>query len=189
MALDWKSIIRGIAPTLGTVISGGNPLAGGAIKLLCQALLPGKPDATEADLKDFVENSRPEDLVPLKQIEATYNTDMAKLGLRPLELEVQDRASARDLFKVDPKPQKVITLCFLGGYFVVLVALLAVSIFGKQVALPAEFSVVFGVLSGAVPSILAFWFGSTSGGQAKTAALAASRPATDAELSGNGSGK
>jgi hypothetical protein len=189
MALDWKSIIRGIAPTIGTVISGGNPLAGGAIKILCQALLPDKPNATEADLANFVTNARPEDLVPLKQIEADYNTKMAELGLRPLELEVQDRASARDLFKVDPKPQKVITLAFLGGYFLVLLVLLGASIIGKIPNFPAEFSVVFGVLSGAVPSILAFWFGSTSGSAAKTAALAASRPASDAELSGNGGSK
>jgi hypothetical protein len=179
MGADWKAIIRGVAPVLGTIISGGNPLAGGAIRVLTDALLPGKENATEEDLAEFVQTARPEDLVPLKQIEADYRKKMAELGLRPLELEIQDRASARELFKVDSKPQRNITYLFLGGYFLVLLLLVGSSIIGKSVNFPTEFAVVFGVLSGAVPSILAFWFGSTKGSAEKTQALAMSKPAFD----------
>ena len=180
MGLDWKAIVRGIAPTIGTVISGGNPLAGGALKVLSEALL-GKPDATEAEIGDFVTNARPEDLVKLKEIETTYNEKMAQIGLRPLELEVQDRMSARELFKVDTKPQKQITLVFLGGYFIVLLLFLVVSLVGRKMDLPPEFAIILGVLSGAVPMILAFWFGTTKGSGEKTAAIVNGMPA-----SGNG---
>lgn len=176
MAADWKAIIRGIAPTLGTVITGGNPLAGGAIKLLCDKLLPGKKDATETDLSEFVSNARPEDLVPLKQIEADYNLKMAELGLKPLELEVEDRKSARELFKIDQKPQRNITLLFLGGYFLILCAFTAAVLSGRELKLPSEFAILFGVLTGSVPQILAFWFGSSKGSQDKTNALAMSKP-------------
>jgi len=176
MAMDWKAIVRGVAPVLGTVISGGNPLAGGAMKILAEALLPGKKDATEKDLADFVENARPEDLIPLKQIEADYNKAMAALGLRPLELEVQDRASAREMFKVDGKPQRIITYLFLGGYFGVLIGVIACYALGKTINLPSEFVLIFGVITAAVPQILAFWFGSSKGSADKTYALALSQP-------------
>jgi hypothetical protein len=165
-----------VAPVLGTVISGGNPLAGGAIKVLTAALLPGKPDATEEDLAAFVQGARPEDLLPLKQLEVDYKAKMAELGLRPLEMEMQDRASAREMFKIDQKPQWVITIVFLGGYFAVLVTVMICFLVGKTLELPAVFSVIFGVVTGAVPQILAFWFGSSKGSQDKTMALAMSEP-------------
>lgn len=176
MGLDWKAIVRGVAPTIGTVISGGNPLAGGALKVLAESLL-GKPEATEEEIGTYVAQARPEDLVKLKEIEVAYNAKMAEIGLKPMELEIQDRMNARELFKVDMKPQRNITYVFLGGYFVVLVTLMIASIVGRTLNLPPEFSVIFGVLSGAVPMILAFWFGSTKGSADKTAALAASKPA------------
>jgi hypothetical protein len=175
MGLDWKAIVRGIAPTIGTVISGGNPLAGGALKVLAEQLL-GKPDASEDELATWVMGAKPEDLVKLKQIEADYNARMAEIGLRPMELEIQDRSSARDLFKIDTKPQKQITYLFLSGYFAILVGFMVCAISGRKVDLPQEFSIIFGVLSGAVPMILAFWFGSTQSSGQKNALLAASRP-------------
>jgi hypothetical protein len=176
MGLDWKAIVRGIAPTIGTVISGGNPLAGGALKVLAESLL-GKPDAGEAEIAAYITQARPEDLVRLKEIEADYNARMAEIGLKPMELEIQDRASARSLYRVDSKPQRNITYVFLGGYFLILMGFVVTALWGKKVDLPAEFSIIFGVLSGSIPMILSFWFGTTKGSQEKTAALAASKPA------------
>ena len=177
MGLDWKAIVRGIAPTIGTVISGGNPLAGGAMKMLAETLL-GKPDATEEDIASFVKNARPEDLVPLKKIEADYNAKMAELGLRPLELEMQDRASARGLFQIDSGPQKLITYLFLGGYFAVLVAFVISMLSGGKLSdVPPVFALIFGVVTGAVPQIMSFWFGSSKSSQDKSEALARSKPA------------
>lgn len=176
MGLDWKAIVRGVAPTIGTVISGGNPLAGGALKVLAESLL-GKPDAEEAEIAAYITQARPEDLVKLKEIEADYNAKMAAIGLKPMELEIQDRASARDLYTVDSRPQRNITYVFLTGYFLILSGFMITALLGKKVDLPAEFSIIFGVLSGSVPTILAFWFGTTKGSAEKTAALAASKPA------------
>ena len=187
MGLDWKAIVRGVAPVLGTVISGGNPLAGGAMKLLSEALL-GKPDGTEAELAAYVTQARPEDLVPLKKLELDYKARMQELGLRPLELEVQDRASARELFKVDTLPQKKISFLFLGGYFCLLAVMLLTSVvasfIGKAVTYPSEFKDMLFIMTGAVMTILAFWFGTTKASSEKTAALAASVPASSVVVNG-----
>lgn len=176
MALDWKSIVRSIAPVLGTAL--GGPLGGGALKILGDKLL-GKPDATEEDVAGFISTARPEDLVPLKQIETEYKLKMAELGLDPLKMEYADRASARDLFKVDNKPQRNITYLFLAGYFLVLCLFGFAIIRGSELKIPPEFALIFGVITAAIPQILAFWFGSTQGSEKKNALLALSTPVDD----------
>jgi len=180
MGLDWKSIVRNVAPTIGTVISGGNPLAGGAIRALSEALL-GKPDASETEIADYVSKARPEDLVKLREVETAYAAKMAEIGLRPMEMEIQDRASARDLFKVDTGPQKNISYLFLRGYFILLAVMLLSSVVGslvgRPVAYPPEFKDMLFIMTGAVVTILSFWFGTTKGSADKTEALARSQPA------------
>lgn len=173
MSLDWKSIVRAIAPTLGTAL--GGPLAGGALKILSDKLL-GKPDANESEISDYITSARPEDLVKLKEIEADYKLKMAEIGLDPLRLEVQDRASARDLFKVDAKPQRNITYLFLGGYFSILILFGVAILRGFDLKIPPEFALIFGVITAAIPQILSFWFGSSSSSAHKNALLAASQP-------------
>ena len=85
-----------------------------------------------------------------------------------------DRASARDLAKVNMKPQMLISATFLGGYFLIL-GLRMAGVFESQ-----EDRVVDNLLTAltyGVPLILAFWFGSTAGSSTKSALLAASKPA------------
>lgn len=171
--MDWKAIVRGVAPVLGSAL--GGPLGGGALKVIADGLL-GKPDAKEADVANFITTARPEDLVKLKELENDYKLKMADLGLDPMRLEAQDRASARDLFKIDAKPQRNITYLFLGGYFAILILFGVAILRGLNLAIPPEFALIFGVITAAVPQILSFWFGSNSSSAQKNAMLAASTP-------------
>lgn len=94
MDFDWKSLVRTIAPTLGTVISGGNPLVGMGIKAISNALL-GKPDASEEELSVALQNASAEDLLALKNADHAFKTEMAKIGLDEKKLAFTDADSAR----------------------------------------------------------------------------------------------
>jgi hypothetical protein len=106
---------------------------------------------------------------------------MKQLDIDVFKLEVEDRVSARSLYSVNYWPQVILSSAFLFGYFLTLILLLL-----GEVRVPEEwkdtFSIVFGVITANIPTIMAFWFGSSFGSKEKTAALAASSPA-------NGNGK
>lgn len=94
MEFDWKKLVRNIAPTIGTVLSGGNPLVGMGIKAVSSALL-GKPDASEDEVSHALQNARPEDLVKLKEADNNFKLEMEKLGLDKTKLAFDDAGSAR----------------------------------------------------------------------------------------------
>ena len=94
MDFDWKKIVKTVAPTLGTVISGGNPLVGLGIKAISEALL-GKSDGTEAEIELALQNAKPEDLLKLKQADQAFKLEMKKLDIDVTRLDYKDAASAR----------------------------------------------------------------------------------------------
>jgi hypothetical protein len=94
MDFDWKSLVRTIAPTIGTVLSGGNPLVGMGISAVSDALL-GKPDGTEDEISIAIQNASAEDLIKLKTADHTFKTEMAKIGLDEKKLAFDDADSAR----------------------------------------------------------------------------------------------
>lgn len=94
MDFDWKGLVRTIAPTIGTVLSGGNPLVGMGIKAVSNALL-GKPDASEEELSAALQNASAEDLLALKNADHAFKTEMAQIGLDEKKLAFDDADSAR----------------------------------------------------------------------------------------------
>lgn len=54
--IDWKEIVRAVAPTLATAL--GGPLAGVATSEISNAIL-GKSDGTEAELGDALVKATP----------------------------------------------------------------------------------------------------------------------------------
>lgn len=94
MDFDWKKLVRTIAPTIGTVLSGGNPLVGVGIKAVSNALL-GKPDGTENEIATAMQAATPEELIKLKTADLAFKTEMAKIGLDEKKLAFVDVDSAR----------------------------------------------------------------------------------------------
>lgn len=170
---DWRSIIRTVAPALGTVL--GGPLAGMAVKAIGDKLL-GNPKATEADIADAMMNATPADLLKLKELDQQFAKDMKALDVDIFKLEVSDVQSARAMYTVNYWPQIVLSALYVGGYFIIL----AMFIRGKvvvQAEMRDTVTVLIGMLTTAIPIILGFWFGSSYGSREKTAALALSKPA------------
>lgn len=89
------------------------------------------------------------------------------------ELEVQDKASARDLYVKDSSMQKTYALTFLIGYFVLVILILALVMHFSD--LPdfamVTISTVLGGLSVKVGTIVDFLFGSSMGSKQKTAMI------------------
>lgn len=86
---DWKSIVRTVAPAIGTVL--GTPMIGTAVKVLSDALL-GKPDGTPEEVQKVVEAGLPTDvIVKLREIDSDFRLKMeaANLDLKKLEAETE----------------------------------------------------------------------------------------------------
>lgn len=160
-----KEVIGAVAPTLGAALGGPlGALAGNVIS----AALGGK------DVETALVEQKPETLLALRKAEQDFVVKLEELGVERERISMADRASARDLAKINMKPQMVISATFLGGYFLIL-GLRMAGVFEAQ-----EDRVVDNLLTAltyGVPLILAFWFGSTAGSSTKSALLAASKPA------------
>jgi len=178
MSDKWKNILKKVAPTLGTAL--GGPLAGVATAALSEVLL-GKTNGTDAEIERALSVTSPETLIKLRDLDQAFAAKMKQLDIDVFKLEVEDRASARQLYTVNYWPQIGLSALMLFGYFLTLILLLL-----GEIKVPEgwkeTFTVIFGVITASIPQILSFWFGSSFGSKEKTAALASSSP-------GNGNGK
>ena len=154
----WKSIIRNVAPVLGTAL--GGPMAGTGTKFIANELL-GKPDAHESDIEQAVMKASPEELAKLKTMDTQFKLEMQKLNIDVYKLETQDRAGARQMYKLNVWPQILLSGVFVIGYFLVLFFLIEnPDTLSKDRGIMGVFTTVLGVLTAAIPQILSFWFGS-----------------------------
>lgn len=170
MAIAWRDLIRTVAPTLATALSGGNPLAGIAIKTISAGLL-GKPDGTEEDVISFMNGATPETLKNLKEIEADFKLNMKELGVKVYELDVQDRADARSKEeRTGDLAPPILAAVFIVGYIIFLYIIITKGIpqatGSKEVVL-----ILTGVMAGAITQILNYYFGSSKGSADKTKLL------------------
>lgn len=163
--MDWKSLVRNVAPTLGAAL--GGPFAGAATKFLADKFL-GNPDATENEIADFVTTASPEKLVELRKLDNDFKIRMRELDVDVFKLEVSDRVSARDLAKTDMRPHIALSGVYTTGYFV-MVYLFMTGEVSIDPGLKTEFSIVLGVMTAAQTMIMQFWFGSSSGSKVKDA--------------------
>ncbi|WP_299948413.1 hypothetical protein [uncultured Microbulbifer sp.] len=167
--MDWKAIVKSVAPTLGAAL--GGPVAGTAVKFLAGALL-GDEKATEQDIANTILTASPKQLLELRNLDNQFKLKMRELDIDVYRLEVEDRKSARQMgIKGGLKAQMVLSFMFIGGYFA-----LTFSLFSGEIILTPAIektgTLMLGVITGAIPMILQFWFGSSQGSKEKTQAMA-----------------
>ena len=166
--MDWKDIVKNIAPVIGGTI--GGPFGAIGMKFLAGKLL-GNENATEADIENAVLNASPQLLQELKLADLQFKKDMAELGFKESELHVKDRDSARKMaISQGMTPQILLSGIYTVGYFVLLYQFMT-----GEVVIPsdtkAEFNMVLGVMTAAQIQIMNFFFGSSAGSKEKTAKL------------------
>jgi hypothetical protein len=164
----WKDIIGAVAPTLATAL--GGPLAGVAVSALSDKLL-GKGDGTADEVGAAIVAGGPDALAKIKAADQAFAVQMRQLDVDVDRLHQADRASARDRESRagDSWTPRLLALLVTAGFFGVLGWLLTA---GKPETGGDALLVMLGGLGGAWTAIIAYYFGSSAGSQAKTELMA-----------------
>jgi hypothetical protein len=155
--MDW---LKTIAPTIATAL--GGPLAGMAVEAISSAI-----GIDPKDVKQTIAEGKlsADQIASIKTAEIELKARAQELGLDFAKLAVEDRKSARDMqvatrSLVPPLLAVLVTVAWgLVQYF-----LLTHVIEPSMRELIAR---VLGTLDGALMLVLSFYFGSSSGSQAK----------------------
>ena len=174
--MDWKSFVGNIAPVIGTAL--GGPLGGMAVSAIGDAL--GLSAATEDSVKQAITGATPEQLLAVKNADADFQLKMAALGFdhqdkiaalntQAVELDVQDRVSARSL-QVANKSSVVPVLSYV--VVAAFIAMTGSTLLGFSHIDGALAGTLVGYLSAKCEQVLSFYFGSSVGSDRKTELLA-----------------
>lgn len=155
--MDW---LKQIAPTVATAL--GGPLAGMAVSAISKAI-GVDPDKVE----DLISSNKltSDQIAQIKLAEIELQKQAQELGLNFEKLAVDDRKSARELQAatrswVPPLLAGAVTVGFFG--------ILGMMMFGKTVEDNTALTMMLGSLGTAWTGIIAYYFGSSAGSQAKT---------------------
>ena len=165
---EIKALIEHIAPTLASAL--GGPFAGVATKFIKDNLVGDSISDgrnSEEVINDLLNDSK--NLQIIKDIDQQFKLEMQKLDVDVFSLELADKNDARGLVKTSHNPQIIISILFLGSYFLMLAAIFVVeasdtiNMMQGENSLMGELQILFGVLTAGVGQILSFWFGGVLG--------------------------
>jgi len=163
--MDW---LKTIAPTIATCL--GGPLGGLAYEAISKVMGISQDDAQKM-MSDGKLNS--DQIASLQQAEIALKAQALALNLNFEQLAVQDRASARSM-QMNTHSFLVPTLAL------VIVASFIATIFGTLMGYShiesAMAGTLVGYLSAKAEQVVAFYFGSSAGSQAKDVLLHQSTP-------------
>jgi hypothetical protein len=162
--MDW---LKTIAPTIATAL--GGPLAGLAIEAVSKAvgIDPKDVQATISDGKLSADQ-----IMLLKQAEVQMAARAQEMGLDFAKLNVEDRKSAREMqAETRSYIPAILAVTVTIGFFGILIGMMTET-FKTSDAL----MLMLGSLGTAWTGIIAFYFGSSAGSQAKDDLLHQSTP-------------
>jgi hypothetical protein len=158
--MDW---LKQIAPTIATAM--GGPLAGMAVAAISKAI-----GVDESKVGDLISNNKltADQIAQVKLAEIELQKQAQDLGLNFEELAVDDRKSAREMQVatrswVPPLLAASVTV----GFF----SILGMMLLGKVDSNNPAILMMLGSLGTAWTGIIAYYFGSSAGSQAKTEML------------------
>jgi hypothetical protein len=164
--MDW---LKQIAPTVATAL--GGPLAGMAVSAISKAI-GVDPDKVE----DLISSNKltSEQIAQIKIAEIELQKQAQELGLNFEKLAVDDRKSAREMQAVTRSwVPPLLAASVTVGFF----AILGGMMFGQMsVADNTALTMMLGSLGTAWTGIIAYYFGSSAGSQAKTDLLSKAPP-------------
>ena len=165
---DWKKLAAAVAPGIATAL--GGPLAGVAVSAISDKLL-GKPDGTESEIATAMATGGTDALAKLKEAEQAFQVRMREqdIDLERVHQADRDGARQREANTNDTLTPRLLSMGITCGFFGVLGWLLTQ---GKPETGGDALLVMLGALGGAWASVVAYYFGSSSGSAAKTRILA-----------------
>ncbi|MEE3046671.1 MAG: hypothetical protein VX620_15585 [Pseudomonadota bacterium] len=167
MDFDWKSIVKTVAPVLGTAL--GGPMGGLAARTIAGAVL-GDETASEDQIAQAVAAASPEQLLALKKADQDFQLRMKELEVDIVRIDQQDRGSARDreVKTGDSVTPRLLALFITCGFFGILAFMITSELpnSGRDALL-----VMLGALGTAFTAVIAYYFGSSAGSKNKDAAV------------------
>jgi len=155
--MDW---LKQIAPTIATAM-------GGPFGTLAYGVVSKVMGISPEDAQKTIESGKltAEQIAQVKLAEIELQKQAQELGLNFEKLSAEDRKSARDMQAatrsiVPPALAAIITVGFFG--------ILGMMLFGKVDGSNPTILMMLGSLSTAWTGIIAYYFGSSAGSQAKT---------------------
>lgn len=155
--MDW---LKQIAPTIATAM--GGPLAGMAVSAISKAI-----GVDEGKVGDLIANNKltADQIAQVKLAEIELQKQAQELGLNFEKLAVEDRKSARDMqaatrSMMPPILAGAVTIGFFG--------IMTLMFFNKLDDSNPAILMMLGSLGTAWTGIIAYYFGSSAGSQAKT---------------------
>jgi hypothetical protein len=164
--MDW---LKTIAPTIATAL--GGPLAGLAIEAVSKAI-----GIDPKDVQSTISEGKlsADQIMLLKQAEIAMAARAQEMGLDFAKLNVEDRKSAREM--------QVTTHSHIPPTLAILIVVAWATVQGFLLTNVIDASMreliarVLGTLDGALMLVLSFYFGSSSGSQAKDTMIHNSTP-------------
>ena len=163
--MDW---LKQIAPTIATAL--GGPLAGMAVSAISKAV-GVEPD----QVQDMIANNKmsAEQIAQVKLAEIELQKQAQELGLNFAKLEVEDRKSAREM---QATTRSLMPPILAGSVTVGFFAIMTLMFFNKVDSNNPAILMMLGSLGTAWTGIIAYYFGSSAGSQAKTDLLSKAGP-------------
>jgi hypothetical protein len=163
--MDW---LKQIAPTIATAL--GGPLAGMAVSAISKAV-GVEPD----QVQDMITNNKmsAEQIAQVKLAEVELQKQAQELGLNFAKLEVEDRKSAREM---QATTRSLMPPILAGAVTVGFFAIMTLMFLNKVDSNNPAILMMLGSLGTAWTGIIAYYFGSSAGSQAKTDLLSKAGP-------------
>jgi hypothetical protein len=155
--MDW---LKQIAPTIATAL--GGPLAGMAVSAISKAI-GVEPD----QVQDMISSNKlsAEQIAQVKLAEIELQKQAQELGLNFEKLEVEDRKSARDM---QATTRSMMPPLLAGAVTIGFFSIMVMMFFNKIDSANPAILMMLGSLGTAWTGIIAYYFGSSAGSQAKT---------------------
>ena len=169
MNIEWKPLVKTIAPWIGTAL--GGPLGGMAASAIGTAMGVDKP--TESALGKLFSGMTEDQMAVLKKAEQDFQATLQQAGFAHIEqleaLAEKDRESARsrEIQTRDYTPRLLaagITIGFFG-----ILAFMLLSVVPAQNA--AILNIMLGSLGASWVGVVTYYFGSSAGSARKTELL------------------
>ena len=162
--MDW---LKTIAPTIATAL--GGPLAGLAIEAVSKAIGIDPKDVQSTISEGKLSSDQ---IMLLKQAEVAMAARAQEMGLDFAKLNVEDRKSAREMqAETRSYIPAVLAVSVTIGFFGILVGMMTETFKASDALM-----LMLGSLGTAWTGIIAFYFGSSAGSQAKDDLLHQSTP-------------
>ena len=155
--MDW---LKQIAPTIATAL--GGPLAGMAVSAISKAI-----GVDPEKVSDLISSNKlsAEQIAQVKIAEIELQKQAQELGLNFEKLEVEDRKSARDM---QAATRSMMPPLLAGAVTIGFFSIMGMMFFNQIDSNNPAILMMLGSLGTAWTGIIAYYFGSSAGSQAKT---------------------